>query len=61
MTYSEAINGPDKEKWVKAIVEEKESLEENETWNCVDEAEIRKVINQYRASGYLNQGRRMIK
>ncbi|KAF2891978.1 hypothetical protein ILUMI_14195 [Ignelater luminosus] len=41
MTYSKAIKGPDKSKWLKAIEEEKQSLEESETWSCVDKTKIK--------------------
>lgn len=36
LTYQEAITGSDKEQWVKAINEEKESLNKNQTWTYVD-------------------------
>lgn len=36
LTYEEAISGPDKEKWLEAINEEKNSLEENQTWDLID-------------------------
>ncbi|UYV81543.1 hypothetical protein LAZ67_20001490, partial [Cordylochernes scorpioides] len=39
LTYSEAISGPNQEKWNKAIKEEKESLDKNEVWEIVKENE----------------------
>ncbi|UYV70767.1 hypothetical protein LAZ67_8000536 [Cordylochernes scorpioides] len=39
LTYSEAISGPNQEKWKKAIKEEKESLAKNEVWEIVKENE----------------------
>lgn len=41
LTYEEATNGPEKEKWKIAIEEEKESLEKNETWKVVNESEAK--------------------
>jgi len=32
----DAINGPDKQRWEKAINDEKKSLEENQTWEIID-------------------------
>ncbi|XP_015111352.1 uncharacterized protein LOC107037352 [Diachasma alloeum] len=32
-TYHEAINGPNSEEWERAIAEEIQSLEDNETWD----------------------------
>ncbi|UYV66665.1 hypothetical protein LAZ67_4002484 [Cordylochernes scorpioides] len=39
LTYSEAISGPNQEKWKKAIKEEKESLDKNEVLEIVKENE----------------------
>jgi hypothetical protein len=36
LTYRKAITGPDRENWLKAIKEEKRSLDGNETWEIVD-------------------------
>lgn len=36
LTYQEALKGSDKQKWKKAINEEKDSLEENNTWEVLD-------------------------
>jgi len=36
LTYKEAVNGPDKEKWEEAINEEKNFLKENKTWEVID-------------------------
>lgn len=36
LTYTKAVTGPDKSKWIKAINEEERSLEENKTWELVD-------------------------
>ena len=36
LTYTEATTGPDRDSWIRAIKEEKCSLEENETWEVVD-------------------------
>lgn len=41
LTYEEATTGKDKEKWLKAIEEEKKSLEENKTWNFVDKIQAK--------------------
>lgn len=47
LTYEEAITGPEKENWKKAIEEEKKSLEENKTWKIVDRSEAKnnKIIS----------------
>lgn len=39
MTYQEAVNGPEKESWLKAIKDEKDSLMKNNTWTLVNECE----------------------
>ncbi|XP_023217934.1 uncharacterized protein LOC111620271 [Centruroides sculpturatus] len=39
MTYQEAIAGVEKDKWITAIKEEKESLNKNNTWELVNENE----------------------
>jgi hypothetical protein len=39
LTFTEALNGPEKKEWRKAIDEEKESLIKNNTWSYVDEKE----------------------
>lgn len=36
LTYEQAITGPDKHKWKRAIEEEKESLKKNKTWKLVE-------------------------
>lgn len=36
LTYKQAVSGPDKQRWEKAINEEKKSLEENQTWEIMD-------------------------
>lgn len=41
LTYKEAITGCDKQKWQRAITEEKNSLKENNTWEALD---ARKVV-----------------
>ncbi|UYV65691.1 hypothetical protein LAZ67_3005154 [Cordylochernes scorpioides] len=41
LTYNEAVTGVDKEKWVKAIQEEKDSLKKNETWDFVNAEEVK--------------------
>lgn len=41
LTYQEAISGPDRDCWLKAIDEEKNSLEENKTWKLVNESEVK--------------------
>ncbi|KAM0730296.1 Retrovirus-related Pol polyprotein from transposon TNT 1-94 [Formica fusca] len=43
LTYREAITGPDKNRWMEAINEEKTSLKENNTWEMID---IRKLKSQ---------------
>ena len=35
-TYDRAINGPNSEEWIKAMIEEVGSLIENQTWELVD-------------------------
>jgi Reverse transcriptase (RNA-dependent DNA polymerase)/gag-polypeptide of LTR copia-type/Integrase core domain/Zinc knuckle len=44
-TYEEAINGPNKEKWLKAIHEELDALENNETWTEQPLPIDRKAVN----------------
>lgn len=39
LTYQEAITGDEKDKWIEAIKQEKQSLIENKTWIPVDESE----------------------
>lgn len=39
LTYQEAISGEDKQKWIEAIEDEKNSLIENNTWELVDKIE----------------------
>ncbi|UYV71449.1 hypothetical protein LAZ67_8003259 [Cordylochernes scorpioides] len=41
LTYNEAVTGVDKENWVKAIQEEKDSLKKNETWDFVNTEEVK--------------------
>ncbi|UYV61480.1 hypothetical protein LAZ67_1005005, partial [Cordylochernes scorpioides] len=41
LTYNEAVTGVDKENWVKAIQEEKDSLKKNETWDFVNAEEVK--------------------
>jgi len=41
LTYSEAINDTDKEKWKEAIEEEKCSLKENNVWEVIDENQVK--------------------
>ncbi|UYV63174.1 K02A2.6-like, partial [Cordylochernes scorpioides] len=41
LTYNEAVTGVDKENWVKAIQEEKDSLNKNETWDFVNTEEVK--------------------
>lgn len=36
ITYRECMQSPDKNKWDKAINNEKKSLEINDTWDIVD-------------------------
>ncbi|UYV66504.1 K02A2.6-like, partial [Cordylochernes scorpioides] len=40
LTYNEAVTGVNKENWVKAIQEEKDSLKKNETWDFVNAEEV---------------------
>jgi len=35
-TYKQAVNGPDKEKWLRAIAEEYDAIIANHTWDIVD-------------------------
>lgn len=44
LTYQEAIKGSDKIKWLEAIREEKESLQNNSTWELVDKEKVRNKI-----------------
>lgn len=44
MSYREAIQSKEVEKWKKAMAEEMSSLEENQTWTLVDPPKGRKVI-----------------
>lgn len=44
-TYSEAVNGPEKEKWIKAMKEEFDSLIRNKTWILVDKDVMRRIIS----------------
>lgn len=41
LTYQEAVNCEEKEKWLRAIEEEKASLKKNNTWVLVDKNEIK--------------------
>ncbi|UYV78593.1 hypothetical protein LAZ67_16002087 [Cordylochernes scorpioides] len=41
LTYNEAVTGVEKENWVKAIQEEKDSLKKNETWDFVNAEEVK--------------------
>lgn len=36
LTYTEALSGPNKDKWIEAIQDEKNSLDKNHTWELVD-------------------------
>ena len=42
LTYTEAVTGPDRENWTKAIKEEKTSLLKNKTWKLVEKSELGK-------------------
>ncbi|CAB0000708.1 unnamed protein product, partial [Nesidiocoris tenuis] len=46
LTYEEAVSCEDKEKWIAAMQDEKDSLAKNETWTLVDpsEANGRKIL-----------------
>ena len=44
-TYSEAVGGPEKEQWVRAMKEEFDSLIRNKTWILVDKVMMRRVIS----------------
>lgn len=46
LTYQKATTGSDKDKWERVILEEKESLIENNTWKEVDisEAMNKKIL-----------------
>ncbi|UYV73840.1 hypothetical protein LAZ67_11001074, partial [Cordylochernes scorpioides] len=44
LTYNEAVTGVDKENWVKAIQEEKDSLKKNETWDFVKAECVKELI-----------------
>lgn len=43
-SYEEALNGPDREKWIAAMREEIAALEENETWELTSLPSDRKAI-----------------
>jgi hypothetical protein len=36
MTYTEAMMGPDSEKWLGAVASEIESMNDNQVWNLLD-------------------------
>jgi len=38
-TYTEAIKGPDSEKWLRTMKSEIESMHDNQVWNLVDPIE----------------------
>lgn len=40
LTYQEAVNSTEKDKWLHAIDEEKASLEKNNTWNYINQNEV---------------------
>ncbi|UYV76053.1 hypothetical protein LAZ67_13002335, partial [Cordylochernes scorpioides] len=44
LTYDEAVTGVDKENWIKAIQEEKDSLKKNETWDFVKAECVKELI-----------------
>ncbi|UYV76882.1 K02A2.6-like, partial [Cordylochernes scorpioides] len=44
LTYNEAVTGVDKENWIKAIQEEKDSLKKNETWDFVKAECVKELI-----------------
>ena len=41
LTYEDAIKSKDKDKWMKAIQEEKDSLNKNGKWIYVNEEEVK--------------------
>lgn len=47
LTFQQAVTGPEKVEWKKAIQKEKESLKENNTWKVMDstEAEGKKILS----------------
>lgn len=47
LTYTEAVNGPEKARWQEAIDSEKRSLDEHKVWSYVDETKAKgqKVLN----------------
>lgn len=47
LTYKEAIEGPEKDLWNKAIEEEKKSLKQNNVWTLVPrmEAKNKKILS----------------
>lgn len=40
LTYSQAISETDKEKWKKAIKEEKQSMLQNKVWKVIKQDEL---------------------
>ena len=62
LTYKEAVNGPDKFRWLEAILKEINSLSANNTWELVDLPKGRKLISskwvfkkKYRPSGLIDK------
>jgi len=59
LTYNDAISGPDKDNWKQAIEEEKKSLIVNNTWQEVDQSEVKdkKILNNMWVFSIKNDGR----
>jgi hypothetical protein len=45
MTYTEAMKGPDSDKWLKAMESELNSMHDNQVWNLVDPIEGVRPVN----------------
>ena len=43
-TYTEAIIGPDSEKWLGAMQSEIESMHDNQVWNLVDPIDVVRLV-----------------
>lgn len=44
ITVSEALHGPEKEQWTKAMKEELQSFSDNDTWELVDRPSVGTVV-----------------
>ncbi|CAG4987165.1 unnamed protein product [Colias eurytheme] len=44
LTYEEAMSGPEKEEWCKAMKEELQSFDDNKAWTFVDRSEADRIV-----------------